>query len=131
MLLRSRGSMAEAAVTLPIIMLATLALVNLAIAGFVAVNANNAANYGARLGATAQSNPAAVAQSNAQARLTNAVGTYTVAIVASGGTRGDLLGVRVHWRYPNFFAGLTAFFGVTSGPFIEGDATAYFRQEGW
>jgi len=58
-LLQSRkgDSFAESAIVLPIILLVTIALMNLSMAGFASVNANNAANYGARVGSVHQQGP--------------------------------------------------------------------------
>ena len=51
-LLHSRrgDEFAETAIVMPLIVLVTIALMNLTMAGFASVNANNAANYGARVG---------------------------------------------------------------------------------
>lgn len=74
-----RGELDEAALVLPVLLLISLALINMAILGFAAVNAGNAANYGARMGSVAQSNPAGVAVASANQMLTAApVGTYAV-----------------------------------------------------
>ena len=57
--LRSRqGDMVEGALTLPVMILITLALVNLALAGFASVTASMAADYAARVGSVAQVDPA-------------------------------------------------------------------------
>ena len=45
-----RGELDEAALVLPVLLLISLGLVNLGILGFAAINAGNAANYGARHG---------------------------------------------------------------------------------
>jgi hypothetical protein len=125
-----RGEMAEAAVTLPIVMLAVLALVNLTIAGFASVNAANAANYGARVGSVNQESPAGVAVAAANQMISNApIGDYEVT-ASGGGAPGSLLAVTVHWEVPNFFQGLMSLFGREMGDF-SGSAVAYFRQEGW
>jgi hypothetical protein len=125
-----RGDMAEAAVTLPVVMLATLALVNLTIAGFASVNAANAASYGARIGSVNQENPAAVAAAAARQMLAHApVGDYGVS-ASGGGPPGALLAVSVEWTVPNYFNGLLALFGADVGEF-SGSTVAYFRQEGW
>ena len=52
------GDMVEGALTFPLMALVTLALVNLALAGFSATTANHAAGYGARAGSVAQADPA-------------------------------------------------------------------------
>ena len=53
------GDMVEGALTFPLMALVTLALVNLALAGFSATTANHAAGYGARAGSVAQADPPA------------------------------------------------------------------------
>mgnify|MGYP000962570900 FL=1 len=66
---RRGSSMAEAAITLPVIMLMTFAMVNVSMAWYAAVAASNAANYGARIGSVAQTDPQGLAVSAAQTRL--------------------------------------------------------------
>ena len=125
-----RGEMAEAAVTLPIVMLAALALVNLTIAGFASVNAANAANYGARIGSVNQENPSGAAVAAANQMLANTpIGNY-IASASGGGPPGSLLAVMVSWEVPNYFKGLMSFFGASLDDF-SGTTVAYFRQEGW
>ncbi|NIM93326.1 MAG: hypothetical protein GTO18_06405 [Anaerolineales bacterium] len=125
-----RGEIAETAVTLPVILLAGLALVNLTIAGFASVNATNAASYGARMGSVNQEAPAVSAMAAANNLLSKtSIGDYSV--YASGGGRpGDSLAVTVQWSVPNYFRGLMAMFGQGIEEFT-GTAVAYFRQEGW
>ena len=126
-----RGELDEAALVLPVLLLISLGLVNLAILGFAAVNAGNAANYGARMGSVAQSDPSAVAVSSAYQMLAAApVGTYTVSVTGSG-LPGDMMIVQVSYSVPNYFAGLAGFFGVSSAADFTNTATSYFRQEGW
>jgi hypothetical protein len=125
------GELEEAALTLPVLLLVSLALINLAILGFAAVNAGNAANYGARFGSVAQSNPAGVAAASANQMLASApVGEYTVSVSGSG-QPGDTMAVRVSYEVPNYFGGLTRLFGVSTPGSFGGTATSYFRQEGW
>jgi hypothetical protein len=125
-----RGEMAEAAVTLPIVMLAALAIVNLTIAGFASVNAANAANYGARIGSVNQENPSGAAVAAANQMLANTpIGDY-IASASGGGPPGSLLAVTVSWEVPNYFKGLMSFFGASLDDF-SGTTVAYFRQEGW
>ena len=63
------GDMVEGALTFPLMALVTLALVNLALAGFASTTANHAAGYGARAGSVAQVDPAGQALSAAQQAL--------------------------------------------------------------
>jgi hypothetical protein len=125
-----RGDMAEAAVTLPVVLLATFAMINLALAGFASVNAANAANYGARMGSVSQEQPGVVAVAAANQMISTApVGSYKVTS-SGGGQPGVLLAVRVDWSVTNFFRGLLNFFGADVADF-HGTSVAYFRQEGW
>jgi hypothetical protein len=124
-------SLSEFAFAFPIIMLATMGLITLGLVGFAAINASNAANFGARMGSVAQTNPVTVAQTRALMKLAAVpVGTYTVA-VSGGGAPGEMIVVRVDYRVPNFFYGLGNFFGVATAKEIEGSTYAYFRKEGW
>jgi hypothetical protein len=126
-----RAELDEAALVLPVLLLISLGLVNLAILGFTAVNAGNAANYGARMGSVAQTNPSGIAAASAYQMLSAApVGTYAVSVSGSG-LPGDLLIVRVSYTVPNYFAGLAGFFGVDIAQEFSNAAMAYFRQEGW
>ncbi len=129
---RERGSvLAEAALTIPVMLLLTLGLVNLALYGFAAVNAANAARYGARAGSVAQGNAAAVAQSATWAALNAApVGTYTVQVYPAG-PRGSLMRVAVYYEVPNYYQGLAALFGGNASSTFVGRAEAFFRREGW
>jgi len=52
-----RGDMVEGAMTMPLMALVALALVNLALAGYCSVTANNAANYAARVASVSQTDP--------------------------------------------------------------------------
>jgi Flp pilus assembly protein TadG len=127
-----RGSnLVETALTLPLLILVTLGLVNLALAGIAGLHANNAANYGARRGSVAQTGSASVAASAAWEKLSSvSLGEYGVNVSASGG-RGGTVNVVVSYRVPNYFAGLAAFFGGGMSPYMEGQALSTFRHEGW
>jgi Flp pilus assembly protein TadG len=130
-LVGQRGSnFAETALTLPVMVLLTIALINMTIAGFASVNAANAANFGARSGSVAQQGSGGVAYNAALQSLSNApVGDYTVN-VSGGGFPGATITVTVEWEVPNYFNGLLSFFG--GGPVdLKGTSTATFRQEGW
>ena len=132
LLSRKGDSFAESAIVLPVILLVTIALMNLSMAGFASVNANNAANYGARVGSVHQQGPAAAAYAAAQQSISYAsVGDYTVS-VSGGGFPGSQINVQVGWSVPNIMGGLLDYLGGSDlGADIRGDATAVFRQEGW
>ena len=121
----------EAVFVLPVLLLVTFGLINLAMVGFAGLNASNAANYGARMASVAQANQASVAASAANSMLSaTRVGTYTVSVSTSG-TPGSLVRVQVRYSVPNYFAALAGFFGVEIPGQFNGAASSNFRQEGW
>jgi Flp pilus assembly protein TadG len=125
------GELDEATLVLPLLLLVSLGLVNLGVLGFSAVNAGNAANYGARMGSVAQSDPAGVAAASAYRMLSAIpVGEYSVS-VSGNGQPGDSLDVQVSYSVPNFFSGLASFFGVNTPATFNSTVTSTFRQEGW
>jgi len=126
-----RGDFVQAALTLPVILLVTLGLVNMAMLGIAGINANNAANYGARRGSVAQQDATGIATSAAWEKINQApVGTYSVSVMG-GGSRGERIAVLVSYEVPNFFGGLGAFFGGETTPVFHKEVVSYFRQEGW
>lgn len=128
---RKGDGFAETAIIIPVVMLVTIGLVNLSIAGFASNNANNAANYGARAGSVAQQNPAGAAYGAAIRSLSNAnVGEYEVG-VSGGGFPGAQINVNIGWSVPNYIAGLMSFVGGGGEIDFAGSASATFRQEGW
>jgi hypothetical protein len=123
--------MAEAAVTLPVVLLLTFAMANLAMAWYAAVAASNAANYGARMGSVSQTDPIGMAVTAAQGRLdTISVGTYSIS-GSGGGYRGAQVNIVVDWAVPNFIGGLMTLLGGGDQINFEGTALSTFRQEGW
>ena len=123
--------MAEATITLPVVVLLSFAMVNLAMAWYAAVAASNAANYGARLGSVAQTNTLGTAVSAAQVRL-DAISVGTFAISASGGGfRGAQVNVVVDWAVPNYIGSLITYIGGGDQMNFAGTALSTFRQEGW
>ncbi|REG11370.1 TadE/TadG family type IV pilus assembly protein [Pelolinea submarina] len=125
------SSMAESAITLPVVVLLTFAMVNLAMAWYAAVAASNAANYGARVGSVSQVNPAANAVAATQGRLDAiSVGTYAIS-ANGGGYRGAQVNVVVDWAVPNYIGSLITYIGGGDQMNFEGTALSTFRQEGW
>jgi Flp pilus assembly protein TadG len=131
--LRSRdgAELVELAISLPVLLLVSLALINLTLAGFASVNANNAANYAARVGSVHQTSPGEAAYNAAMESINHAkVGEYAVT-VSGGGHPGAQITVVVQWEFPNFIAPLLAFMGGSFAEPFKGEATSVFRQEGW
>ena len=93
--------------------LVTLALVNLAMAGYAAVTANNAVNYAARIASVSQQNASGEAMAAANRALQAGIGTYDVTIQADSHPGGMVL-VLVKWEVPNLFGSLMPLFGATN-----------------
>jgi len=126
-----KAELDEAAFALPVILLVSIGLVNLTLFGSAAVNAANAANYGARMGSMAQSNPLGYAVNHAQQKLyALPVGEYSI---STGGNTvpGGVMWVQIEYRVPNYFRGLASMFGVSLPSQLSGRVTQYFRREGW
>ena len=124
-------SMAESAITLPIVLLITLFMVNVSMAWYSANAASNAANYGARVGSVSQTNPIGNSVAAAQSQLAGiGVGSYSVS-GSGGGFRGAEITVTVDWSLPSYLGSLLSWFGGTDPANFHGTATSSFRQEGW
>lgn len=124
-----RADMVEGALTMPLMALVALALVNLALAGYCSVTANNAANYAARVASVSQTDAAGRGLAAAQHALASGVGTYNVEVAADTAPGGQVT-VRVGWEFPNIYGGLLPLFGGANQP-LRGEAVAAFRKEGW
>jgi len=125
------NAMAETAVSLPVVLVLTFALLNFAIAGYASVAAANAANYGARVGSVVQNGAAAAAASAAHAALSRTmIGEYQVAAYG-GGRPGAQVVVQVRWKAPNYIGSLLGLIGGSGAVEFKGTAQSTFRQEGW
>lgn len=130
---RHRGlEVLEAAATVPVMLLIMAAIVNLGMAIYAQQAAQNAANFGARMGSVQVGCRSCTAQAEAWNSI-NASGVHNpgVQILAPGGVVGSMLKVRVTGEMPNLMGPLMSFFGGSmSGP-IQVSAEATFRAEGW
>lgn len=130
-LAREGDEFAQTAIAMPVIVLVTIALMNLTMAGFASVNANNAANYAARVGSVTQKGAGGAAYNAAMTSVSHApIGEYAVS-VAGGGFPGAQINVQVTWIVPNYMGGLLGFLGGNIGGDFQGTGTSVFRQEGW
>ncbi len=121
--------MAEAAITLPVVVLLTFAMANLAMAWYAAVAASNAANYGARMGSVSQTDPIGTAVSAAQVRLDSiSIGSYSIN-GSGGGFRGAQVNISVDCQYPLYWGAHGFIWGRSIKLF--GHCLSSFRQEGW
>lgn len=128
----SRGDeFAQTAIAMPVLVFASLALMNLTMAGFASVNANNAANYAARVGSVHQQESGSAAYQAAMQSIHYAkIGDYSVN-VTGGGFPGAQINVAVTWTVPNFLGSLAAFLGGDLSRDFSGTTVSIFRQEGW
>ena len=127
-----RGRLVEDALTLPVLLLVAVALVNFTLYGMAAAVAQNAANYAARMGAVAQRNSAAVAESAAWQKIHAVhIGADFQVTVQAADRRGSVVVVKVTYRVRNYYAGLAAMLGVHSPAYLVGHAEGRFRHEGW
>ncbi len=127
-----RGAEAiEVALTVPMVMLVTLALLQFGIVVYAGQMAQEAARYGARIGSVAQSDAAgqAAGAAGSFAHSAFATGSPQVEILAPGGIVGSTLVVRVTYNVPNLMAGLGALIGLRGPIAVSAEAAA--RQEGW
>ncbi|MBN2116312.1 MAG: hypothetical protein JW730_07070 [Anaerolineales bacterium] len=128
---RRGDEFAQTAIAMPVIVLVTVALMNLTMAGFASVNANNAANYAARVGSVTQRGAGGAAYNAAMTSISHApIGEYVVS-VSGGGFPGAQINVQVNWTVPNYMGGLLSFLGGDIGGDFQGTGTSVFRQEGW
>jgi len=127
----SGDEFAQTAIAMPVLVFASLALMNLTMAGFASVNANNAANYGARVGSVHQQESGSAAYQAAMQSVSYAkIGDYSVN-VTGGGFPGAQINVTVTWTVPNFLGSLAAFLGGNLNQDFSGTTVSIFRQEGW
>jgi Flp pilus assembly protein TadG len=133
MLLDRRGSnMAEAAVTMPVVLLVLMFAINAALAAYTSVAAANAVNYGARIGSVTRVNAetwakAAVEKSWSQS---GAGGSFAYGIILSKQPNGTCL-VTGNWSYPTLLSGLCKLFGGSCPADFRGTVTAVWRKEGY
>ncbi len=127
----TRAEIEESVFVLPVLLLVTFGLINLAMVGYAGLSAANAANYGARMASVSQANQAGIAVGAASNMLQAApVGTYAIS-VAGGGAPGSLVSVQIQYSVPNYFGGLSSLFGISTPPAWTGTVRSDFRQEGW
>ena len=126
----SRGDMVEAAVTMPLLLLVTFALINFALVGHARNSAQNAANHSARVGAVTASGAAASAKQEAERLMTNCFCTSMVAVSAASAPGGTVT-VDVAWSVPNYMDDFMRLFGGSAQGEFKGTVSASHRKEGW
>ena len=126
----SKGDMVEAAVTMPLLLLATFALINFALVGHARNTAQNAANHGARVGAVTASGAGTAAQRETERLLTHCFCSPTVTASADGAPGGTVT-VDVAWSVPNYMGDVLRLFGGNFEGDFSGTVSASRRKEGW
>jgi Flp pilus assembly protein TadG len=133
MLTSRRGSnMAEAAITMPVVLMVLFFALNVSLASYTAVAAANAASYGARLGAVARDNPVDWARAGviASLRKAHAPGGFAYAVLVDEQV-GGAVQVTVFWTYPSMLSGICNFFGGGCPANFSGNTTSIWKKEGW
>ena len=127
------ANMAEAAIAMPVVLMILVFALYVTRAGSAAMAARNAANYGARVGAVAGSNPMQYAKTAAETSLkqSGAPGSFAVDVQVVGEGPGGAVYVTVTWSTPTVMAGICTLFGEGCPGEISGEAQAVWRREGW
>ncbi len=122
----------EAAATLPLMLFILTAIINLGWLVYAQQSVQNAANYGARMGSTAQDCRSCTAVGAAYQQV-NATGmrNASVSVLAPGGVVGSTLRIRVSAQVPNLLGPLAALLGGNLSQPFQVSAEATFRAEGW
>lgn len=122
--------MVEAAVTMPLLLLATFALINFALVGHARNSAQNAANHGARVGAVTASGAGAAARQATEGLMANCFCTYSVTVSAASAPGGTVT-VNVAWTVPSYMDGFLQVMGGSAQDEFSGTVSASHRKEGW
>jgi Flp pilus assembly protein TadG len=130
---RRGSSMAEAAITMPVVLLVLLFGINLTLVSHTALIAANAANYGARVGAVSKKDAKMWAEAAARSILprSNYAGLFWAPVARVDENPGGVVEVTVHWEYPSVLSGLCSLFGGTCPRMFKGDAVSVWKKEGW
>jgi hypothetical protein len=125
--------MAEAAITMPVVLLVLLYGINVSLASYTGMAAYNAANYGARVGAVSRENPKMWAEAAAKTSLnqSHATGIFDPPYAQVDENTGGVVSVSIHWVYPSVFSGLCSLFGDSCPTRFEGTAVSVWKKEGW
>jgi Flp pilus assembly protein TadG len=129
-----RGSnMAEAAITMPVVLFVLLFGINVSLVSHTALVAANAASYGARVGAVSQQNSQFWAEAAARTALgaNRTGGHFDQPFAQVDENPGGVVSVSIHWTYPSIYSGLCSLFGGACPEKYEGTAVSVWKKEGW
>ncbi|MGB7540332.1 MAG: TadE/TadG family type IV pilus assembly protein [Anaerolineales bacterium] len=132
---RRGSSMAEAAITMPVVLLVIMYGINVSLVSHTALVAANAASYGARVGAVSQKDARFWAEAAARTALgaNRTGGEFDAPSARVDENPGGVVTVTIHWRYPSIFYGLCDLVGGGDNcpRMFEGDAVSVWKKEGW
>jgi len=127
--------MAEAAITMPIVLLVLMYGINVSLVSHTALVAANAASYGARVGAVTKENSKFWAEAAARTALgaNRTGGEFDAPSAQVADVTGGVVVVTIHWKYPSIFYGLCDLVGGGENcpRMFEGDAVSVWKKEGW
>jgi Flp pilus assembly protein TadG len=135
MLTDRRGSeMAEAAISIPVVLMILVLALNVTRAGYAAMAARTAADYGARVGSVSGANARAYAESAANVSLAQSgvdISGFEVNAAVLGEGGGQVVVVTVSWSSPTLLAGICTIFGEGCPDEFSGEERSVWRMEGW
>jgi Flp pilus assembly protein TadG len=134
MLFDKRGAeMAEAAISIPVVLMVLVVAMSIARAGYAAMAARNAANYGARVGSVAGDNAKSYAEQAAYASLKQSgiQGDFSVDAEVWGYGDSSVVSVTVSWSSPTLLAAVCSMIGEGCPDKFSGVQRSVWRREGW
>lgn len=129
---RSASNMAEAAISMPVVLLVLMFAINASLAVYTGVAAANAVNYGARIGSVTREQPEQWAKEAVERAWdqSGAGGSFAYSVLVSERPDGVVL-VTGNWSYPSILSGLCAYFGGSCPLNFQGSVSAMYRKEGY
>lgn len=126
------SNMAEAAISMPVVLLVLMFAINASLAAYTGVAAANAVNYGARVGSITreQSDQWAKAAVEKAWDQSGAGGYFSYSVLVSDRPDGVVL-VTGNWSYPTILSGLCTYFGGSCPSNFSGSVSAMYRKEGY
>ncbi len=125
------SDMVESAGTIPVLMLALLAIIQMGTLVYARQSAEEAARYGVRRGVVNVGNPVGAAVDAADQYASTALPWgHSTTVEAPGGIVGSTMRLRVTTNPPNIINAILSFFHVSSTQF-QISAIAEGRMEGW
>ncbi|MBN1438040.1 MAG: pilus assembly protein [Anaerolineales bacterium] len=126
------SSMAEAAISMPVVLLVLMFAINASLAAYTGVAAANAVNYGARIGSVTRENAEQWAKEAVKRAWdqSGAGGAFSYSVLVGERPNGVVM-VTGRWSYPTILSGLCEVFGGSCPSNFQGTVTAVYRKEGY